>query len=329
MTSKQGLRLTLSIFVTFIFVWLIFRQINIADLKRAFIDSNKNFILAGMGSFMIGYSCRIKRWQLMLQLDNSTIGWSQCAGPLLSSFAINNVLPFRSGDVVRVFAFNKQLKVSAGVVAATLFVERLLDLLMVLLLLGTSLTLFNLDVNGFAGLGSLSLIAMAMGILLLLVYPNLFAPITKALGQCVIRFSPKRGQKLVFEINKGLMTLKHLSKGSMMVKLLYWSVLAWLAEGLLFWFAALALSGITNPASSWLALPIGTLATLIPSLPGYVGTFDYFTIRAMTQLSNSVGAATAYAFLVHLLLWLPPTLIGGFFLLLYPSKVLNTSKTLL
>jgi uncharacterized membrane protein YbhN (UPF0104 family) len=77
-----------------------------------------------------------------------------------------------------------------------------------------------------------------------------------------------------------------------------------------------------------LALPVGTLATLIPSTPGYVGTFDYFTVRAMSVLGNSISASTAYALLVHILLWLPPTLIGGLYLLLNPIKKHKASKVL-
>jgi uncharacterized membrane protein YbhN (UPF0104 family) len=74
------------------------------------------------------------------------------------------------------------------------------------------------------------------------------------------------------------------------------------------------------PQAAWLALPVGTLATLIPSAPGYAGTFDFFTAQAMALLGNPIAAATAYALLVHALLWLPATLVGGVLLLAYPRR---------
>ncbi len=92
-------------------------------------------------------------------------------------------------------------------------------------------------------------------------------------------------------------------------------------------FSATALSALPTPDASWLALPVGTLATLIPSTPGYVGTFDYFIVQAMTALNNPVTAATAYALLVHMVLWLPPTLIGGLYLLLKPTPLLIPGKS--
>ncbi len=59
------------------------------------------------------------------------------------------------------------------------------------------------------------------------------------------------------------------------------------------------------------ALSTGALATLLPSSPGYVGTFDYFAILGITAYGASRAAAAAFALLVHFLLWLPPTVVGA------------------
>lgn len=320
MTAKQTVRLAFSISVATLFVWLMARQINPGEFRKAFAGTTPLWIVAGLAAFAAGYSCRIARWHLMLQRDNPSLKWGHCFGPFLASFAVNNVLPFRAGDVLRTFAFNGRLGVSSGVVVATLFVERLLDLLMVLVLLGGVLIISGLDIKGLSGIGNVTLTVISLGVLLFLLYPQLFMPVAVAIGKFVARLAPKLGEALLAEINKSVTTLAHLAKGSTMIRLVLWSLAAWLAEGCVFWFAALALSSITTPAAGWLALPVGTLATLIPSTPGYVGTFDYFTVRAMSVLGNSVVAATAYALLVHALLWLPPTLIGGLYLLLRPSE---------
>jgi uncharacterized membrane protein YbhN (UPF0104 family) len=63
-------------------------------------------------------------------------------------------------------------------------------------------------------------------------------------------------------------------------------------------------------AASGLSLAAATLATLLPSSPGYVGTFDYFAALGLTAHGITPAAATAFALLVHLLLWAPVTLFG-------------------
>jgi len=128
MIIKKILRLALGILVAVFFIWIVARHINFDELKIAFADTKTSWIIAGLVAFSVGYACRIERWRLMLNRDNSSLKWNHCAGPLLGSFAANNVLPFRAGDVLRTFAFNGRLGVSSGVVLATLFVERLLDL---------------------------------------------------------------------------------------------------------------------------------------------------------------------------------------------------------
>lgn len=252
----------------------------------------------------------------MLQRENPELSWRQCAGPLLASFATNNVLPFRAGDVLRTFAFNRQLGASSGVVIATLFVERLLDLLMVLVLLGAALAGFGISAQRFAGLGSAVLVGAAAAILALLLFPRFVAPAALAAGRLAARLAPRVGVRLLTEITKSLATLDQLAKGNTMVKLLAWSLAAWLAEGCVFWFAAVSLPSISTPLAGWLALPVGTLATLIPSTPGYVGTFDFFTARAMAELGNSAGGAAAFTLLVHAVLWVPTTLAGSLYMLL-------------
>jgi len=321
MTLKHITRLCVSLAFAALFIWLIVGQVNVEDLKNAFNGTVPSWLGVGLTVFLTGYACRIQRWRLMLQIDNADLKWRHCAGPLFASFAANNVLPFRAGDVMRAFAFKRQLGVSSGVVIATLFVERLLDLLLVLILLLAALAWFDLESQRLAGIGSLALAGIVFMVLLFLLFPAIFAPLVMACGKLIHKAAPGFGGKLMHELQKGLTALQHLSKGGFMVRLLIWSAAVWLMEGCLFWCAGLALSSLTEAAAGWLALPVATLATLIPSTPGYVGTFDYFTIQAMTALGNGVAQATAYALLVHVLLWLPPTLIGGAYLLIFPAKI--------
>jgi glycosyltransferase 2 family protein len=320
MTARKALRLALGLSLAMLFLWLMLRQIRIEDIRRAFEGAQLTWIVGALAAFAAAYSCRIQRWREMLKRENPGLKWHTCAGPLLASFAANNVLPFRAGDVLRAFVFNRTLGTTSGVIIATLLVERLLDLLMVLLLLGAVLALSGMDATSLSGFGGAALLAGAATIILILLCPNVFAPVALASGRLVSRLSPKIGRKISDEISKSLATLRHLAQGNTMLKLISWSLLAWVAEGCVFWFCALSLPSIVAPLGAWLALPIGTLATLIPSTPGYVGTFDYFTVRAMTALGNATLAATAYALMVHAMLWLPPTVIGGLYLLLHPIK---------
>jgi uncharacterized protein (TIRG00374 family) len=320
MISGRIRRLILGATTAALFVWLTLRHIELQDVAHAFCSTDPIWIVAALVAFAFGYSCRIERWRLMLKHANPSLTWRSCAGPLLASFAANNILPFRAGDVLRIFAFSSALGASSGVVLATLLVERLLDLLMVLLALSVALAYFQLDADTLAGVGSAVLATMAAGALIVLLFPNTLRPVACLLKRAYLRALPSNRQFLDSEVASGFSTLQHLAGRATLCKLVVWSLLAWMAEGLVFGCAALSVTTLTTSSASWLAMPVGTLATLIPSTPGYVGTFDYFTARAMMMLGNTPSSATAYAVLVHTLLWLPATSIGGLYYLLHLIK---------
>jgi uncharacterized protein (TIRG00374 family) len=313
-------RLGVGVALAAVFTWLLLRQLDLLQVIEAFRAATGRWVVAALAAFALGYFCRIARWHSMLSGSVSGLQLRACAGPFLASFAANNVLPFRAGDVMRVFAFNRTLGTTSGVVAATLFVERLLDLLIVTVLLAAALRMFDIGPTVVSGLGSTVLLAGAAVLLLVLLFPRTFAPAARWAGRLASRVAPRAGARVSEEIAKGLATLERLAKGHVMLKLLAWSALAWMFEGCVFLFAALALPSVTEPQGAWLALPVATFATLIPSTPGYVGTFDYFTAWAMIQLGNATAPAAAMAFLVHTLLWLPPTVLGGAYLFSHPVR---------
>ena len=67
-----------------------------------------------------------------------------------------------------------------------------------------------------------------------------------------------------------------------------------------------------TPIGAFLTTAIGNLATLVPSGPGYVGTFEAGVLLALNgTLGVGRGLALSYAVLLHIILWLPVTVWGA------------------
>jgi uncharacterized protein (TIRG00374 family) len=317
-------RLVLGALVAAMFLWLLLRHVTMEDIVNAMRGADALRIAAAVAVFAVGYACRIERWRLMLRHENGGLSWSDCAGPLVASIAANNVLPLRAGDLLRVLSFNRTLGVSTATSVATLVVERLLDLLMIIAFFGIALAVFGARHLDLLGLGGYALAGIAAGICGALLFPRVLAPWVRAFGRRVASAWPRVGGRLSEALGRAMDSLEVIASGRTMPLLMLWSLLAWCAEGSVFWLAATAMPSLAVPQGSWLAFPIGTLATVIPSTPGYVGTFDYFVVQPMSVLGNAHDAATAYALLVHLLIWLPPTAVGGLYFL---TRALARDKT--
>jgi uncharacterized membrane protein YbhN (UPF0104 family) len=120
-----------------------------------------------------------------------------------------------------------------------------------------------------------------------------------------------------------LEALSALRQPAVTAQLVVLSVALWTCEGLVFAAVGAALHLGAPALAAWFSLATGTLATLIPSSPGYVGTFDFFAALGMTAYGVPRDAATAFAVVVHLVLWLPLTLAGLLYFLRPGARALR------
>lgn len=320
MTTKKGLQFALGLCVAAVFLWLTLKDIDSAQIRRSLASARLRDVISALAAVTAGYFCRIQRWRLMLTHTNPNLTWRRCAGPFLASFAANNLLPLRAGDVMRAFAFTAELRVSSGVVLATVVVERMLDLLIILAVFAAALTAFDVSSVHLVGTGGILFLGIAAVVAFVLVRPRLLIPVMQIAANYAGRSLPKLGPAISEEMLKSAATFEHLAGRSRLASLVLWSVLAWLLEGCAFWFAAMAVPSVVAPAAGWLALPVSALATLVPSTPGYVGTFDYFTLMAMRTVGNDAASAAAYAFIIHVVVWLPSTVLGCAYLAIRFAK---------
>jgi hypothetical protein len=247
--------------------------------------------------------------------------------PFLSSVAVNNIMPFRAGDALRILGFRRQLLSPPMRVLGTLVVERLLDLVALLGfffggLIGLTAGAFpeKLVVIG-AWLAGASLAGLFAIILLAPRLPRLIQSIAdrpsfseRGLSEMVQRFGANFAEALSL-----------VRSPARLFALFSLSLVAWVFEGAVFATVAFAFDSGATPLAPWFSLATATLATLLPSSPGYVGTFDYFAVLGMTSYGYPREAALAFALVVHALLWLPLTVLGIAYLLIRGDSIWRRS----
>ena len=255
----------------------------------------------------------------MLRALEPDLGLSRCVGPFLASVAVNNVLPFRAGDVLRVVGFRDQLRSPPMRVLGTVVVERILD---VAVLLGVLLVglVGVADANMPAALAGWAawLFVLCVGATVGLVW---LAPQLVGLrhrdprgwyARLAGRWWPAVAEQLG-HLGDALVGVRNIRRALVLVGL---SILAWVFEGAMFVVVAVAFGTDYSSGAPWLSLASGTLATLIPSAPGFVGTFDYFAAQGFSAYGSPMGQAVAFAVTVHALLWVGLTLVGAPFAIL-------------
>ncbi|MBW8837425.1 MAG: flippase-like domain-containing protein, partial [Burkholderia sp.] len=136
--AAAWLRLAFGCLITLGLAYLLLSRIDLEALLVQLKQANASTLLLAGGAVCIAYAVRITRWWQMLRVSRSSLRMRACISPYMISIAFNNLLPFRLGDFYRVVGFSRQLEISSPVIFASVVVERLIDLavLLVVLLLG-------------------------------------------------------------------------------------------------------------------------------------------------------------------------------------------------
>jgi uncharacterized protein (TIRG00374 family) len=300
-------RLAVGLAISALFIWALFSRVPLDRVGAALSQLRPSFVFAALGALAVAYALRCQRWAMMLRCLGAEVGFADAAIPLMSCVALNNVLPLRAGDVVRIVAFRRLTKVGPSMQLGSLVLERLLDVATLMAILGAVLALSrvtSLQPALRAGLGVMAGATVA-AVALFLAAP---API-----RLIVRAAETRLPKLRAP-GESLLRLSEaitaLSRPAQLARLAGVSLAAWLCEGAAYVAIARSLGVEHSLPAGLTALGLGTLATSIPSSPGYVGTFHYFAALALSQFGAAPALAAAYALLIHALLWLSTTTVG-------------------
>jgi uncharacterized protein (TIRG00374 family) len=286
-------------------LYFAFRNVNFPALYLEFKHANIFWIVGGVALMFLSHLVRAWRWTVILRpmkKNTSTlIGFKS----ILAGYGMNNVIP-RSGELVRPFIFAKHESLFMSGTIASIMVERVADLLSMVIFLMCSLFLFPRELaKAFPSIADHTMeIFSGMLLLLALVLIMIFkekrtvaiifwmtrrwpakirVPVDRAATEFSIALADIRasGALPVFFGTVGIWFFYVLS--------MYASLYAFpehelIAVGLIGAFFLRVLSG---------------LAFLIPT-PGGTGSYHFFISQALTKIFGvSLPVAIAYATLTH------------------------------
>lgn len=302
-------RLALSFGISAALVVLLLQALDTAELLAALRTADLRWLPVALVLYFLGLWLRSLRWGLLLPPGALSTG--SLFRALAVGFTANNLLPVRMGELVRAYLLARWAAVPYGTTLASVLVERLLD---GIVLAGVLLvSLLFLPAPGYLLVLGLVVGAAFVGGSALLALAACNAHVLERLAGLLARVLP-RGGHLVERLAAGFLEGLGLVRGwSLLLRLALLSLAAWGAELGLFYVLMRAFPLPASPALAMLVGSVANFATLIPSSPGYVGTFDGALIGVLADTVPSVRRelAAAYALLVHVTLFLPVTLLGA------------------
>jgi len=298
-----GWKLWLGVGVSVGLLWFAFRGVHLEEVGRSLAEVRVGWLVPVLLSIFVRFWLTAVRWQVLLN-PVKRITVHRLFGITMIGFMANNVLPARMGEFVRAYALGKAESLSASLSFATIVLERVFD--------GFSLLLFLLGGLAFlrpqpwliwsAGLS----FCLYLGVLVALVWLRRGYALTAVLAWLPARV---RG-RVAGLLDSFALGLDVLGDRRALVTVALLSLLIWVVNVAGVYATFLAFSLSLPPYAAFLTLSIVAVALVLPSAPGYVGTFQVGTVAALALFAVPEATALSLSILYHAVNYIPITAVG-------------------
>ncbi|MEW6040007.1 MAG: lysylphosphatidylglycerol synthase transmembrane domain-containing protein [Elusimicrobiota bacterium] len=306
---KKTLKIISGFLISALFVYLAFRRIDVSEALSVFFSVNIYYVLLSLAVSILGLFVRSFRWRILLsyqekakEMPVANFFEATCVGQM-----INNVLPFRMGDIAQAVFLAIKQGFSKSAVFSTVIMERLVDIFppMIIIFLGSFFVLLPESI----GTGRVFIV---MGIVVFgLAFLMFFQSHLKAILKKIFPKEGKFSERLHKLIDHFYLAAGFLKDKKRLIPVLLFTVLLWSVYALSAYFLMLSVNLNRGYFGGMLVLGITAIGVAIPSSPGYIGTWEFFCILALRILKIKKSMALSFAILYHLMSYIPVTLIGA------------------
>jgi uncharacterized protein (TIRG00374 family) len=280
------------------FLYLAFKDVDFDILFESFKTTNYFLFLFSVLFLFVSFWIRAWRWRyLMIPVKDTTI--KKLFAPMMIGYMANSILPLRIGELVRAYAVGRQEDISNSASFATIVVERILDMISMLVVLGIVLIFYPFPDWVKKG-GYLVLILNLIVMVFIIFAINKTDMLLKFISKITL-FVPQKVsqsfQSMVQSFVDGLMVLK---KAEHYLIIIFFSFLLWITYIAMIFPAFLAY-GFELPFVAYLViLVMVNFALLIPSAPGQLGPTQYAFVLGLGLFNVQESLALSCSLILHI-----------------------------
>ncbi len=246
------------------------------------------------------------RWSVLIQ-PNGKLKTSDGVSIHLIGYLANAVLPLKAGEVIRVILVANRLQISSSTALATVVLERMVDLLSLLFIIGFIYFVFPIP-------QPFTKVALIIGIVSIVAFAILFylATFKKPISEKTEKELDKNilGRKLKIFLARFIDGFMVLRSTHHLGIILFETIILYVLYMLQMYFLLYSFNFTTtyplimaSPiVASIVLLVIDSIAIAIPSAPSAVGTFHAISILGLSLFDIPTDPAAGFAIVQHALI---------------------------
>lgn len=320
-SHKKTLKIVFLFSLTLAFLYIAFRGNNFNQL---FIElKNANYFYAILAAFIgivIGGIFRVLRWRYFLDPLKENIGINNLFSSMMIGYMMNSIIP-RSGEIYRPVLLAKKENISKAATFGTILVERVFDVLTMLISFGICVFYFRQKLSSAFEQYNLEMISLITFIIIVIFIAVII----------LIIFNLEKSEIIIEKITKKIFPEKiHLKVHNIFISLIngflfiryprkyfaiiLYSVLLWYCYIFSTYLTLLAFNIELNMFDANLVLTMITFALTIPLPANSAGIFHLFATATLVNIYG-IDNETAFGFATvnHLLGLLGIILIGAYY----------------
>lgn len=308
---KVKLSIAAGFAISALLLWLALRNVPLDNLADAYARVSAWYLLPAALVTVTELLLRGAKWRLLLLPASPGVRVFDAFRLQAAGLALNNVLPLRLGELARASFAAREFKVPLLTVLATILVERLLDVVVLVMMFAAAAAFGGLSGGLLEYRNYLWTLvaALAAGLTALIFADEL---VSHAWFSGFFARFP-RLRSLFEKVAMGVKGFHSFRSGAAILGL---ATLQWLTNALNMWLLALAfgLGGVVTIFRSIALLFSGAIAASIPAAPGFFGNFELMLTKVMKGWGIEETVGFAYASFVHVAGYIVVTLLGVFFI---------------
>ncbi len=305
-------------------------NVDLRGVARQIVHADPRWLAFSLATMLVNLAIRSWRWQYLLE----PLGHARFASSFRATavgFAASAILPARAGEVIRPYFLSRQEDISATGAFATVILERLLDMVTVIVLLAIYVIFFApattpdnavaFETVKWAGITAGA--AAVVGLVVLFFLAGHPARLAQTLARLETVLPSALAGLLARVAEKFATGLGVIRRPGRLLVALVLSFPLWLSIAAGIWSAAVAFHIAVPFAGSFVVVALLVVGVAVPT-PGAVGGFHAaFRFAATTFFGAPDDAAVGAAIVAHLFTVGPTLLLG---LMFAAEEGLNLSR---
>jgi uncharacterized protein (TIRG00374 family) len=310
--KKRWPILIVGLLVSLFFLWLALRDLELDHVLAALRGASYGWLIPAVAVYFVSVWFRAWRWGFLLR-SSKQVSTNRLFPIVVIGYMGNDILPFRLGEVLRAYVLWRKEGINVGTTLTTAVLERLFDgLTMVLfVLIGLLFVPMSTFLSRLVAVASAAFFGALAAFLFLAARPAL---LRRTADMLIGRLAPARLRPPLMGFVEGVIAgLESLRSGRDVLVLFGMTVWVWVIETFKYWLVSFAFDLHLPYVGILLMGGAVNLLTALPSLPGYVGTFE-LGIKILEGIGAPSAAAGSYVLVLHAILLVPVTLLGLVFM---------------